>query len=153
MKICAFFGHRECFGLDESRLEAAIEHAIVEYGCSVFWCGGMGAFDWLAARKVRKLKARYPHIRCVRVYAYLPVGKDPNEERCDESFVPDGLETAPRRAAIPRRNAWMARHCDMAIVFLNVSQSGAYVAAMSVHRAGKPVINLGGLVLSQAPGG
>jgi len=101
VKTCAFFGHRECFGLDESRLEAAIEHAIVEYGCSVFWCGGMGAFDWLAARKVRKLKARYPHIRCVRVYAYLPVGKDPNEERCDESFVPDGLETALRRAAIP----------------------------------------------------
>lgn len=124
MKTCAFFGRRECFGLDESRLEAAIERAIVEYGCTVFWCGGMGTFDWLAARKVRKLKARYPHTRCVRVYAYLPVGKDPNEERC-----------------------------DMAIVFLNVSQSGAYVAAMSVHRAGKPVINLGGLVLSQAPGG
>lgn len=65
-----FIGHRECFGLDEKRVQAAIER-LIRLGVDTFLCGGMGAFDWLCARLVYQAKQRYPAVRCILVISYL----------------------------------------------------------------------------------
>lgn len=148
MKICAFFGHRDAYSVDVDKLEALIDQAVHEYGCTAFWCGGYGAFDHVAAQTVRRMKDRYPQIRLVLVYAYLPVEKDPRAELYDETFLPDGLETVPKRFAISRRNEWIARHCDLAIACINFPYGGAYQACKKILHQNKPILNLGSLPLT-----
>ena len=147
MKICAFFGHRDAYSVDTDHLASLIEQAISEYGCFVFWCGGYGAFDHVAAQTVRKLKNQHPTIKLVLVYAYLHVQKDPLADLYDETFIPDGLETVPKRFAISRRNDWIAKHCDMAIACVSTSHGGSYQACRTILRLHKPVLNLGSLPL------
>jgi len=47
-KVCAFFGHREIWTDISYPLEQAVR-AAVEDGVTVFWVGGYGTFDSLAA--------------------------------------------------------------------------------------------------------
>ena len=125
MKVCTFFGHRDAYQPDPSALENAIREAIEAHGITCFWCGGYGAFDSAAAQAVRRLKKVYPHIELVLVYAYLPEGKDERADSYDATLFPEGLETAPRRFAIARRNEWMARNCDVAIGYIRHAWGGA----------------------------
>ena len=142
MKTCTFFGHRNAYQTDPAALENAICEAIEAHGVTCFWCGGYGAFDSAAAQAVRRLKKRYPHIELVLVYAYLPEGKDERAETYDATLFPDGLETAPRRFAIIRRNEWMARNCNMVIGYISHDWGCAHHAYQLAEKHGKLCVNL-----------
>jgi len=147
MKVCTFFGHRDSYGVDIDQLKALIRTAICDYGCTQFWCGGYGAFDSIAAQTVRSMKEEYPHIRLVRIYAYLPSGADGLDAYYDETILPEGQELAPKRYAISRRNEWIADHCDAAIACISLPSGGAFRAVKRIMRQKKPVWNLGSLPL------
>ncbi len=143
-KICAFFGHREVWRDISAPLELAVRRAVAE-GCTVFWCGGRGNFDTYAAQTVVRLKKEFPHIRLLLVLAYLS-GKEKPLEMYDATIYPEGLEMVPPRFAIGRRNQWMAKHCDLAITFVDHPYGGAYAAYRVVKAGGKVLENLGELV-------
>ena len=42
--ICTFFGHSDCFDLDEQKLQRAIEKLILD-GVDTFYVGNQGCFD------------------------------------------------------------------------------------------------------------
>ena len=44
MSVCIFFGHRDCYGLDKSVLQNAIE-AQIKQGADKFLVGHQGLFD------------------------------------------------------------------------------------------------------------
>lgn len=98
--ICAFFGHRNIPDDLEPRLCELVVRAVTEYGITEFRDGCYGEFDALAAQVVISLKARYPQLRLVQVYAYPPVS-DGRRAGFDSAFCPDILDSFPDKWRIP----------------------------------------------------
>lgn len=134
-----FFGHRDAPDAVEQRLERVLIEWIERRGARLFYVGNQGAFDAMAAKVLHRLGNRYPEIRCFTVLAYLPHS---DEEYVLETVFPEGLETAPRRYAIDRRNRWMVNQADAVIVYVKHSAGGAASFRDLALRKQKTVINL-----------
>ena len=141
MAVCTFFGHRECYGLEEAILRQAIAD-LIEQGVDTFYVGNQGQFDALVRIVLRQLQKDYPHIRYSVVLAYLPVEKREYEDMSDTMY-PEGLETGPLKFAIDRRNQWMLSRADFVICYIRRTWGGAYKFARTAKHREKTVINLG----------
>ena len=143
--VCTFFGHRDCYGLDEKLLRCAIEELIAK-GVDTFYVGHQGSFDSLVLECLKHLKKIYEHISYTVILAYLPT---PGTE-CDlydgMSMYPE-IEGGPPRFAIERRNKWMIDKATHCIAFINRTYGGAYKFAKRAKRKGLKVTNLGNIQL------
>ena len=91
--------------------------------------------------KLRELSEDYPHIRYAVVLERFPekCGVD-----CSDTILPEGIEEAPRRFAVDRRNQWMLRQSDMVVCYVTHSWGGAAKYAETAKRQKKSVFNLAG---------
>ena len=94
MAVCTFFGHRECYGLEEAILRQTVVDLLGQ-GVDTFYVGNQGQFDATVRLVLRQLQKEYPHIRYSVVLAYLPVEKREYEDMSDTVY-PEGLETGPQ---------------------------------------------------------
>ncbi len=144
--ICTFFGHRECYGLDTTVLQAAIED-LIQSGVDTFYVGHQGSFDDAVLSCLRRLQNIYPQIRFSVVLAYLPQKVSAYDRYADCSIYPEGLEIGPPRFAIERRNKWMIAHSDVCLCWINFTWGGAYKFARLAKRHGLRVRNFGSALL------
>lgn len=141
MAVCTFFGHRECYGLEEATLRQTIVDLIGQ-GVDTFYVGNQGQFDATVRLVLRQLQKEYPHIRYSVVLAYLPVEKREYEDMSD-TIYPEGQEAGPPKFAIHRRNQWMLNRADFVICYIRHTWGGAYKFARTAKHREKTVINLG----------
>ena len=139
MKVCTFFGHRDCPETVKPKLKAVLEELVVCHGVDTFYVGHQGRFDAMAHRTLQELKSRYPHIRVTVVLAYMPT--DNTTDYVDTVF-PEGLEITPPRYAIVRRNNWMLRQSDCVVAYITHAFGGAYRCVEQAVRQRKIVISL-----------
>ena len=139
MSACTFWGHRECYSLDEQALMDAIED-MIRKGVDTFYVGNQGQFDSAVYTCLKRLRKKHPHIRVCVVLAYLLTEKNEYDDLTDAMY-PE-IEGHPK-FAIERRNRWMLDHSDYCICYINHSWGGAYKFARLAKRRGKTVINLG----------
>ena len=142
MKVCCFFGHRDCPESALPALYAAVECAILQEGITLFYVGREGAFDALAARVLLQMAEKYPHIQFFVVLAYYP--RTPLMENLQSrTILADGVESVPRRLAILRRNEWMLARSQTVIAYVTRSFGGAAGFLQKARQGGKKVINIG----------
>lgn len=142
MKVCCFFGHRDCPESAFPALCAAVERAILQEGITLFYVGREGTFDALAARALLQMAEKYPHIQFSVVLAYHP--RTPLEQALQSrTILADGVESVPRRFAVLRRNEWMLGRSQMVIAYFTRSFGGAARFLQKAYRDGKQVINVG----------
>ena len=110
----------------------------IKQGANLFYLGGYGGFDRIAASTVWALKEEYPQILSVLVLPYLDWKVDTS--LYDETTYPP-LETVPRRYAISRRNQWMVDQADTVIACVNHDWGGAAVTLAYAMRKKKAIIN------------
>lgn len=134
-----FIGHRECWALDPDRVKAEIEK-LVSCGVTEFYNGGMGDFDWMCARLVHELKAKYPNIKNYLVIPYLSFRI--RERYFDEVILPEGLESCHFKAAIPKRNRYLVQQAGYAICYVKYTWGGAAQTYKLAQRQGLVLINL-----------
>lgn len=146
MSICIFFGHSDCYGLDEKILESAIEEIILK-GVDTFYVGHQGDFDCMALKALKTLKEKHPNITYMVVLAYIPTYKPEYDLYHGCSMYPEGLEIGPPRFAIERRNKWLIDCADYCIAYINHSWGGAYKFAKRAKRKGIDISNIGSLDL------
>lgn len=144
--VCTFFGHSDCYGLDEKVLKSAIEE-LVHKGVDTFYVGHQGHFDSAVFTCLMKLKDVYPHISFAVVLAYLPIQKSEYDPYHGYSMYPEGIEEGPQRFAIERRNKWLIAHADCCLCYITHTWGGAYKFAKQAKRKGLNFLNLGGAEL------
>ena len=116
--VCTFFGHSDCYGLDEDVLRLAL----------------------------REFEKVYPNISVSVVLAYLPTQKNAPYQGYD--IFPEGMESGPRRFAIERRNNWMIRQAKggYCLCYITHTWGSACKFAKRAKSQGVRVINLGTLL-------
>ena len=139
MSACTFFGHRECFGLDDAVLRSAIEE-LIKLEVDSFYVGNQGNFDSMVYRCLKQLRRIYPQIRVSVVWAYLPE-ENMEWEDLSDAMYPE-IEGHPKYA-IERRNRWMIHASDYCLCYINHTWGGAYKFACMAKRRNLTVINLG----------
>lgn len=144
MAICTFFGHRDCPASVEPKLRAVLVELIEHYGVDSFYVGRQGAFDAMVRTVLRQLEREYPHIRWAVVLERLPSERGAaGSEEMRGTVFPEGLENAPPRWAISRRNRWMLERADYVVAYVTRSWGGAAQFRDRALRQGKTVIDLG----------
>ena len=141
MKICTFFGHRDCPNTIEPKLQDVLEELIIHHHVDTFYVGNEGQFDALVYRTLQELKKTYPHIRVAVVLAYMP-GKKTDGNHYEDTMLPDGIESTPPRYAISKRNDWMLKQADYVVTYITHPFGGASHYAEKAIRQKKTVINL-----------
>ena len=121
--IITFCGHNDVPNIDKVRewLCNVLERFIYEENV-IFYLGGYGGFDRLAASVVRQKQKVNPAVQSVLVIPYL--NRKYNEIGYDYTLFPP-LESVPPRYAISKRNEWMVAQADVVIAYVTHSWGGA----------------------------
>jgi uncharacterized phage-like protein YoqJ len=149
-KVCTFFGHSECYGLDAAVLRSTIED-LIKQGVTEFLVGNHGQFDSMVFSCLQELSKDYPKISYSVALAYLPTHKPEYDLYKGHSFYPEGQEIGPAKFAIERRNRWMIDASDYCLCYINHTWGGAYKFAHMARRRGLTVINLGSAAIEGNP--
>ncbi len=141
MRICTFFGHRDCPNTVKVKLQKVLEDLIINHHVNTFYVGHQGQFDALVYHTLQEFKRIHPHIRITVVLAYMP-RKKTDTDHYEDTLLPDGMESIPLRYAISYRNNWMLKHADCVVTYITHSYGGASQYAEKAMRQKKTVINL-----------
>ena len=144
MYSCAFFGHREYpYTQSIEEIERGIVMLITEYEVTEFYVGLRGAIDRVCMTIMRRLKQRYPFIRCIRVWSYRPRGDEDVVEGIDETVYL--LERfVPPTYAIAETNKILVQKVDYILSGILHRWGGAWMAVEYAKKKGKKVIEVFG---------
>lgn len=140
-KTCCFFGHREVTHNIREKLKATIEKLITEDGVTEYYVGHQGKFDSMAYSVLNELKEEYPQIRYTVVLAYLP-DEHIWEVYGEDTLLPDGMESVPKKFAISKRNDWMIQHSGFAVCYVHKNTGGAAKFRGKVDKKGLRVVDI-----------
>ena len=139
MRICTFFGHRDCPDAIKSQLRTVVKELIILHGVNMFYVGNQGWFDAIVRSVLRELKEEYPQMNYAVVLAYMPCKQ--HEDDLD-TMLPEGIEFVHPRYAISWRNSWMLQQSDYVVTYITHSWGGAAKFADKARKQGKRVINI-----------
>lgn len=114
-----------------------VTQELIEQGAKVFYLGGYGEFDSLAASVLREKKKLYPQIELILVLPYLNTSRD--TLGYDSTIYPP-LESVPPRYAISKRNQWMVEASDVVVAYVLHSWGGAAITLQYARRKKKQLI-------------
>ena len=138
-----FCGHSELSDRDSTIrawLSATVESLILR-GAKLFYLGGYGDFDSMAASVVWEQKQKYPEIESLLVLPYLDSSL--NRNGYDGTTYPP-LEKVPRRFAIIKRNEWMVDNSSVLVGYVLYEWGGAVKTLKYAQRKKKEIILYGG---------
>ena len=141
MRICTFFGHRDCPAPIRTQLKAVLIDLITNHDVDMFYIGNQGRFDVIVRSVLRELKEEYPQINYAVVVAYMP-GKQTEYDDYSDTMLPEGIESVHPRYAISWRNNWMLKQSDYVVTYISHSYGGAaqYIKKAKIQK--KIVINV-----------
>ena len=130
---CAFIGHRDSFGF-EDKVYNQIKN-LIDKGITEFYSGGMGNFDITCEKIVKKLDGKLIFI----AYNINQI-KEIDKLWYDDIICPFGYKNYSKYD-IPRRNLWIADHCDIFLchVYKNGNAKNTLDAAVKKN---KKIINI-----------
>ena len=146
--ICTFVGHAEIYKPIEPKLCETIENYLENIEEAIFYVGGRGEFDSMAAKAVRAAKNRHKEkkIRLYLVEPYMRVElneeKEYYEEFYDDVIIPPELSGVHPKSAITKRNRLMVDWSDLVIAYVYRDFGGAAETLRYARKKGKTIINL-----------
>ena len=140
MASCTFFGHSDAPEQIFMHLKATIEELISKKDVDKFYVGNNGCFDFMVRRALTELKKIHPHIDYAVVLAYMP--KEFGGFDYSDTIYPEGLESAPLKFAIDKRNRWMISQCDYVVTYVTKVVGGAFKYKSISKSKGKIILEL-----------
>ena len=133
MLTCTFAGHAEVYAADiDEKLNSVIERLLTGEDEAVFYVGGRGEFDSMAATAVRAARSRHRdkkiQLYLVEPYMSKQINRDKEfySQMYDGIIVPQELMGVHPKAAITRRNRVMVDWANVLIAFVYRDFGGAY---------------------------
>ena len=143
MSSCAVFGHSDYYYEgNRVKIEKGLCGLIEDNGATDFFVGARGNFDLLCIEILRGLKREYPHIKIIRVWSYIPQGKQKEEIDAFDGSVYLLERRVPPLHAIIETNKSMARKADYIFSGVVHDWGGAWAAVEYAKRQGKRVIEV-----------
>lgn len=149
MFICTFAGHAEVYKNISSRLSETIENCLKNTNEAIFYVGGRGEFDAMAANAVRAMiKSRHKNmnIRLYLVEPYMRIqlnrNKDYYAQLYDSIIIPSELMGVHTKSAITMRNRLMVDWSDLLIAYVHRDFGGAAQTLQYAQCKHKTIINL-----------
>ena len=140
----SFIGHRV---VDEHRqvadeLDTVLSMLLEKHEYIEFYVGKNGEFDELAASAVRRLKSEWSAFCSLTlVLPYEIANLDLIEKSYDEVIMPNDYK-CHYKAAIEKRNRWLAENCDLMIGYIKRASGGAYKCFSYARERGVLLINI-----------
>ena len=142
--VCTFFGHKDAPESIKEKLEFEI-NSLIQSGIKSFLVGNNGYFDYLVQDLLKYISKDQNNIHYNIVLSKI------NEQAvsgCQHSTVfPEGLEFAHPKYAICKRNDWLIKNSNIAIVYVTNSYSNCYKWAKKALSNGLKVINLADMLI------
>ncbi len=146
MKKYCFFGHRDCPESMYEVIRGVILGILSREEGVEFLVGNQGQFDFLVRKALKELSEERT-FKYSLVLAYINRKEyDPLGDIDTCSIYPEGLENAPLRFAIDRRNRWMIDNSDCIIGYVTSRFGNAHKYLTLAEKKGKEIINLGELL-------
>lgn len=148
MLICTFVGHTEVYAPIRDRLSHTIAESLKNIDEAIFYVGGRGEFDRMAASAVRATKRLYgdKDIRLYLVEPYMSEQLNRNKEYYEQFYdgiiIPDELIDVHPKAAITKRNRLMVDWSDLIIAYVYRNFGGAFQTLRYAQRMQKRIFNL-----------
>jgi uncharacterized phage-like protein YoqJ len=95
---------------------------LISEGAEIFYLGGYGEFDRIAASVLREEKKRHANLQMALVLPYIDANI--NVSNYDYTVYPP-LESVPPRFAILKRNQWMVEVSDVVVAYVTHDWGGA----------------------------
>ena len=137
--VCTFFGHKDAPSEVKEKLKIELLH-LLEKESIRFYIGNNGSFDYYAQSVAYEISKSNPDANAIVVLSHL------NEKIISglqiDTVFPEGLEKTPPRFAISKRNDWMIKQADVAIVFVKNKLTNSYKWLTKAKKKGLTVINL-----------
>ena len=137
--VCTFFGHKDAPDSVKEKLKNEILRLTSEKNVE-FYVGNNGNFDYYVQNVLYEISKIQPNIKFSVVISYL------NERIISDiknsTVFPEGLEKVPPRYAISKRNDWLIKRANIAIVFVKNRFTNSYRWMDKAQRKGIKVINL-----------
>lgn len=136
--IIAFCGHDSVPDYDKVRewLSCVLDPFLYEDEL-IFYLGGYGEFDRIAASVVWQKKQQNSNAKSVLVLPYI--NRKYNTELHDYTVFPP-IESVPPRYAISKRNEWMVFKADVVIAYVTHGWGGASETLEYARRKKKRII-------------
>ena len=119
---CTFAGHREVYEKDAAaKIECAVHQLIEKDERFCFYTGGMGEFDCMCERTIRRIKKECTdkEIRLILVEPYMKQSINTEgrylKEKYDEILIPSEWAECHYKRSIVLRNRWMVDHSQYMI--------------------------------------
>ncbi len=110
---------------------------LISEGAEVFYLGGYGEFDHLAAAVIQDEKKRHADLQIVLVLPYINANM--NIYGYDYTVYPP-LESVPLQFAILKRNQWMVEGSDVVVAYVTHDWGGAAKMLQHAQRKHKRII-------------
>lgn len=136
--ICTFFGHKNSPDSIGKKLKAYIIE-LINSGVKKFYVGNNGNFDYLVQSLLKELSA------CFKFEYDIVLSRIDEKTMINDwkfSLFPEELENVPPRFAISRRNEWMIKKSDIAVVYVENSLTNSYKWLERAKKLGLQVFNI-----------
>ena len=138
--VCTFFGHRDTPDAMREKVKAAILGLLREEQDVEFYVGNNGSFDFVVQDVLSELKRRGFYLRYKIVLSFL--GEKALGGEQEATFFPEGLENSLPKFAISRRNEWLIKNANAAIVYFDFQASNSYKWIEKARKRGIKILYL-----------
>ncbi len=135
---CTFFGHKNAPASLTYEIEEKII-SLIDIGVKNFYVGNNGRFDYLVQAVLKGLSHSYDinySIVLSRIDEVSLFGEQ------SKTIFPAELDFSIPKFAVSKRNEWMIKTCDFAIVYVENRYSNSYKWMQRSHKKGLKIINL-----------
>lgn len=138
--ICTFFGHKDSPYALKEELKNLLLHLINNRGVKKFYVGNNGNFDFLVQVVLKEILSDRDDIDFSIVLSFLGEKALINDQKY--TILPEGLELSLPRFAIFKRNEWLLKQANFAVVYVNHHFSNAHKWLEKATAKGIKVINI-----------
>ena len=137
---CSLFGHRTASFSLRIPLKISILKLVEEQKVKNFYVGNNGNFDYLAQSVLSEITNTRTDVNYYIVLSQM--GETALSGNQEATLFPEGLEVTPPKFTICKRNDWLIKNSEYAIVFVEREISNCYRLMKKAMRNGLKITNL-----------